>query len=104
MIAIILLQLFIGTTKTIFTMRTGQQIDARLILGYYKPVSYTHLDVYKRQTLPKEQSNVLGMRFKELLRLQKDAKYVINALERGVENGALQTGLYACLLYTSRCV
>lgn len=46
-------------------------------------------------TLPKEQSNVLGMRFKELLRLQKDAKYVINALERGVENGALQTGLYA---------
>lgn len=36
MIAIILLQLFIGTTKTIFTMRTGQQIDARLILGYYK--------------------------------------------------------------------
>ncbi len=36
MIAILVLQLFIGTTKTIFTMRTGQQIDARLILGYYK--------------------------------------------------------------------
>lgn len=36
MIAILLLQLFIGTTKSIFTMRTGQQIDARLILGYYK--------------------------------------------------------------------
>ncbi len=36
MIAILLLQIFIGTTKTIFTMRTGQQIDARLILGYYK--------------------------------------------------------------------
>jgi len=36
MIGILLLQLFIGTTKTIFTMRTGQQIDARLILGYYK--------------------------------------------------------------------
>ncbi|MFC3562146.1 peptidase domain-containing ABC transporter [Pedobacter jamesrossensis] len=36
MIAILLLQLFIGTTKTIFTIRTGQQIDARLILGYYK--------------------------------------------------------------------
>ncbi|WP_443937439.1 peptidase domain-containing ABC transporter [Pedobacter sp. MW01-1-1] len=36
MIAILILQLFIGTVKTIFTMRTGQQIDARLILGYYK--------------------------------------------------------------------
>jgi len=36
MIGIVLLQLFIGTAKTIFTMRTGQQIDARLILGYYK--------------------------------------------------------------------
>lgn len=36
MIGILLLQLFIGTVKTIFTMRTGQQIDAQLILGYYK--------------------------------------------------------------------
>ncbi|WP_461788747.1 peptidase domain-containing ABC transporter [Pedobacter sp.] len=36
MVGILLLQLFIGTTKTIFTMRTGQQIDVRLILGYYK--------------------------------------------------------------------
>lgn len=36
MIAILLLQLSIGTVKSIFTMRTGQQIDARLILGYYK--------------------------------------------------------------------
>ena len=36
MIAIILLQLFIGSTKTIFALKTGQQIDAQLILGYYK--------------------------------------------------------------------
>nr|WP_255562446.1 cysteine peptidase family C39 domain-containing protein [Pedobacter sp. D749] len=36
MVAILGLQLFIGTAKTIFTIRTGQQIDARLILGYYK--------------------------------------------------------------------
>ena len=36
MIIILLLQLFIGTTKSLFTLRTGQQIDARLILGYYK--------------------------------------------------------------------
>lgn len=36
MLGVLALQLFIGTAKTIFTIRTGQQIDARLILGYYK--------------------------------------------------------------------
>ncbi len=36
MIIILVLQLFIGTAKTIFTLKTGQMIDARLILGYYK--------------------------------------------------------------------
>lgn len=36
MLGILALQLLIGTAKTIFTIRTGQQIDARLILGYYK--------------------------------------------------------------------
>lgn len=36
MIILLLLQLFIGSAKTIFTMRTGQHIDVRLILGYYK--------------------------------------------------------------------
>ena len=36
MILILLFQMFIGTTKNIFALKTGQQIDARLILGYYK--------------------------------------------------------------------
>ena len=36
MIAILILQLFVGTMKSIFTMQTGQQIDSKLILGYYK--------------------------------------------------------------------
>ncbi|WP_276358916.1 peptidase domain-containing ABC transporter [Daejeonella sp. H1SJ63] len=36
MILILLLQVFIGTLKSIFIFRTGQMIDARLILGYYK--------------------------------------------------------------------
>jgi ABC-type bacteriocin transporter len=36
MIIILLVQILIGTTKTIFVLRTGQQIDLRLILGYYK--------------------------------------------------------------------
>lgn len=36
MIAVLVLQLFIGTAKSIFTLRIGQQIDANLILGYYQ--------------------------------------------------------------------
>jgi ATP-binding cassette subfamily B protein len=36
MIVLLLLQAFIGTMKSIFTLRTGQAIDAQLILGYYK--------------------------------------------------------------------
>jgi ABC-type bacteriocin transporter len=36
MIGILLIQLFINYTRTLLTMQTGQQIDAQLILGYYK--------------------------------------------------------------------
>lgn len=36
MLAIIVLQTYIGTKKSIFVMKTGQLIDAKLILGYYK--------------------------------------------------------------------
>ena len=36
MIALLLLRIFIGFYKDLFLVRTGQQIDARLILGYYK--------------------------------------------------------------------
>ncbi|MDR3296805.1 MAG: peptidase domain-containing ABC transporter [Prevotellaceae bacterium] len=36
MLAILLLSLFIGYLKSIFMLRTGLQLDARLILGYYK--------------------------------------------------------------------
>lgn len=36
MLLILVLQFFIGHWKSIFALKTGQQIDARLILGYYK--------------------------------------------------------------------
>lgn len=36
MIIILVLQTIIGTVKSIFALKTGQQIDAQLILGYYK--------------------------------------------------------------------
>ncbi|WP_372937829.1 peptidase domain-containing ABC transporter [Seonamhaeicola sp.] len=36
MIIILLFQIFIGSAKSILMLRTGQKIDAQLILGYYK--------------------------------------------------------------------
>lgn len=36
MLGVILLQGYIGSQKSIFVMKTGQLIDAKLILGYYK--------------------------------------------------------------------
>ena len=36
MIVILLVQIFIGVSKSVFILNTGQKIDARLILGYYK--------------------------------------------------------------------
>lgn len=36
MLIILTLQIFIGGLKDVFIIRTGQMIDARLILGYYK--------------------------------------------------------------------
>jgi len=36
MVILLVIQLFIGAFKDIFLVKTGQQIDARLILGYYK--------------------------------------------------------------------
>jgi len=36
MIVIIIIQILLGVFQTVFTLKTGQLIDARLILGYYK--------------------------------------------------------------------
>ncbi len=36
MIVILILQVFVGSFQTILVLKTGQLIDARLILGYYK--------------------------------------------------------------------
>jgi ATP-binding cassette, subfamily C, bacteriocin exporter len=36
MILLLLFQLVLGAVKSLFALKTGQQIDARLILGYYK--------------------------------------------------------------------
>lgn len=36
MIGLLVVQIFIGASKSLFILRTGQAIDAQLILGYYK--------------------------------------------------------------------
>lgn len=36
MVGLLMLQLFIGTTKSLFNLKTGPRMDATLILGYYK--------------------------------------------------------------------
>ena len=36
MLVLLVFQVFIGAMKSLFALQTGQQIDARLILGYYK--------------------------------------------------------------------
>jgi ATP-binding cassette subfamily B protein len=36
MIVLLIFQLILGAIKNLFALKTGQQIDARLILGYYK--------------------------------------------------------------------
>lgn len=36
MLCILVLQLYVGSLKSVFALKTGQQIDAQLILGYYK--------------------------------------------------------------------
>ncbi|MBF8964380.1 peptidase domain-containing ABC transporter [Pontibacter sp. FD36] len=36
MLALLVFQVLIGVYKTLFVLKTGQKIDARLILGYYK--------------------------------------------------------------------
>lgn len=38
MIVILILQIFIGAMKSILALKTGQRIDASLILGYYKHI------------------------------------------------------------------
>jgi ATP-binding cassette subfamily B protein len=36
MLALLVLRGYVGTMKSLFTLRTGQRIDAQLILGYYR--------------------------------------------------------------------
>ena len=69
-----------------------QQEQARL------PVSYTHLDVYKRQVLDGEYYLVM-----EYVR-GGDLQLLLRRARRRGQRFSAAAALYICLLYTSRCV
>ena len=63
-----------------------------------KPVSYTHLDVYKRQGLTGREAQVAGAQANHAIRKAQLLQQVL-----GLGGHALDL-LVGCLLYTSRCV
>ena len=71
----------------------GGQADGIFLLANDTAVSYTHLDVYKRQVVAPSQT--LGD--KEYQMLRSSALNIITEL-------GITGGCNVCLLYTSRCV
>ena len=69
--------------------------------AFFSTVSYTHLDVYKRQLLA-----LFGFCLSGKLFLKDDKALVGAAAHRAflVRKRHLEGQLAACLLYTSRCV
>ena len=80
----------------------GVPILVLLYFVYYGPVSYTHLDVYKRQVLDRAGNadgdiELRGDDFAGLAHLP-----IVRCIAR-IDSGAAGTN-GGCLLYTSRCV
>lgn len=88
MIAIILLRTFIGSMKSILALRTGQHIDAVLILGYYK-----HL-----LTLPQQFFDT--MRVGEIISRVGDAVKIRNF----INNVSIDLVVNIMILFFSLCV
>ena len=83
----------------------ARRIDGALIENSSRPqpVSYTHLDVYKRQLLHSASLTVL----KKVAAAPRARSLVSPAMEASVcstESTIISTTSTACLLYTSRCV
>ncbi|ULB33600.1 MULTISPECIES: peptidase domain-containing ABC transporter [Proteiniphilum] len=88
MIAIIILRTFIGSMKSVLTLRTGQHIDAVLILGYYK-----HL-----LTLPQQFFDT--MRVGEIISRVGDAVKIRNF----INNVSIDLAVNVMILFFSLCV
>ena len=66
------------------------------------PVSYTHLDVYKRQVGDQPINNTIRLKPKDNVYAEGEVLAIVTIVtERYRTQYAL---LYTCLLYTSRCV
>ena len=71
----------------------------------YQPVSYTHLDVYKRQALGSDSAHSLGLSVRPV-------RFLLLVLAAALSGASVSfSGLLSfvglivpCLLYTSRCV
>ena len=97
-----------GTNRVFLLVTSCKRLQFLFLQKENRPVSYTHLDVYKRQ-----QSEVTHMTktvsTSKKPRKQQSPEFRSEALklaERiGVTAAARELSLYeSCLLYTSRCV
>lgn len=88
MIVVLLLRTFIGSMKSILALKTGQRIDAALILGYYK-----HL-----LTLPQQFFDT--MRVGEIISRVNDAVKIRNF----INNVSLDIVVNIMILFFSVCV
>ena len=77
-------------------MRAALLPYARLFVAGFRPVSYTHLDVYKRQTIVLTRANQALATLERYKSRLDEVTATLSALE--VED------FVTCLLYTSRCV
>ena len=99
-------------TARLLNKETGEVKDQEIFMGDFplmtdagtfvingaEPVSYTHLDVYKRQTLINNERAQAGLAPVTL----GDSNHNAAAMERAEELAVSYS--YVCLLYTSRCV
>ena len=93
--------------KKLHVYRHGQP-NCHVFIHCVRPVSYTHLDVYKRQAYTKEWFDATEKIYdhqKEMAEEARDnALDELDMLDFHYDMGLLTERDYYCLLYTSRCV
>ena len=106
--AAIFLLLFFTAKTTINTIiaaktkRGGIRLFISLLLTVCMPVSYTHLDVYKRQP-PQPVKGLLSTGNIVPITIPCSAEYILSLFWNGTYAIAGTGSLGSCLLYTSMC-
>ena len=90
------------TEREVSSIRSSELEAIRTISAFWAPVSYTHLDVYKRQEMSRvKDMMIIGEKINGSI--PSTAKAIASLDENYIRDLARkQAG--ACLLYTSRCV